>query len=85
MRVTIIKSDNMVYKDGVAFKVDCSSMSSEIRAIQWYDDHGLVEYTDYRRETVLENLDDFSDLLAAWDDANAAYQAWLLEQEQEGP
>lgn len=85
MRVTIIKADNMVYKDGVAFEVDCSSMNPAIRAIQWYDTTGLVEYEDYRRETVLENLDDFADLLAAWDDANEAYQAWLLEQEQEGP
>lgn len=85
MRVTIIRSDNMVYKDGVPFEVDCSSMDPQIRAIQWYDTQGLVEYTDYRRETVLEDLDEFSDLLAAWDDA---YQAWLLEQEQseqEGP
>ena len=35
MRLTIIRSDNMVYVDGEPLTVDCSSLDPSIHAIQW--------------------------------------------------
>lgn len=44
MRVTIITEDDAVIIDGVHCTVDCSSLASDIHAIQWYGDFGEVEF-----------------------------------------
>jgi hypothetical protein len=36
-QVTIVRPDNLVYVDGLAAAVDCSSLSPDIHAIQWND------------------------------------------------
>jgi hypothetical protein len=44
MRVTIIPPDGMVYVEGQALAVDCSSIDPSIHAIQWYDTIGEIEF-----------------------------------------
>lgn len=44
MRVIIVPDDGMVIVGGKGFKVDCSSVAATIHAVQWNDDHGVVEY-----------------------------------------
>ena len=45
-KVTIIPSDNHVYVDGAGtfMTVDCSSLPSDIHAIQWDGTKGRIEY-----------------------------------------
>ncbi len=45
MRVSIIKTDNTVYIDGVPKFVDCSSLPANFHALQWDGESGEVEYT----------------------------------------
>lgn len=48
MQATIIKDDNMVVVDGVAYTVDCSDLPENFHALQWYGDHGEVEHAVVR-------------------------------------
>lgn len=44
MRITIIPADTWVSINNEGYnKVDVSSLSSNIHAIQWFDDHGWIE------------------------------------------
>lgn len=44
MRVTIVKSDNMVAVDGEGHAVDCSALPEGFHALQWDGQSGEVEY-----------------------------------------
>jgi hypothetical protein len=45
MRVTIIVEENRVNVEGFSQEVDCSTLyDADIHAVQWYGDHGEVEY-----------------------------------------
>lgn len=47
MKLTIVLEDNLVLVDGIPFNdIDLSSISSEIRAIQWDGTNGHIEYVD---------------------------------------
>jgi hypothetical protein len=50
MRVTIIKEDNIVTVDGESFTVDCSGLPVNFHALQWYGNHGEVEYAPFQVE-----------------------------------
>ena len=55
MRVTIVKVDNKVRKDGQSHNIDLSDLDENIHAIQWYGSSGEVEYVDAsgaRNETI---------------------------------
>jgi hypothetical protein len=43
MRVTVIFDDSTVYVDGVARHVDMPPHDPNLRAIQWYGEHGDAE------------------------------------------
>lgn len=43
MRVTVIPEDQMVIVDGAALKSPMD-IDPDINAIQWYGDHGVIEY-----------------------------------------
>jgi hypothetical protein len=48
MRVSIIAVDNAVVIDGKYHISDCSGLVVDhIRAMQWYGDHGEVEFVDH--------------------------------------
>jgi hypothetical protein len=44
VRITILKSDNMVYIDGQPKTVDCSDLPADFHALQWYGTFGVIEY-----------------------------------------
>lgn len=45
MRLTILKEDTYIAIDGVAFHhADLSRLPEDFHALQWYDDHGEIEW-----------------------------------------
>jgi hypothetical protein len=58
MRVTIIPDDTVVMIDGEPVEgVDMASMPSEIHAVQWYGDHGEIEFRDFRPHEQFTDFD----------------------------
>ncbi|MBR0879603.1 hypothetical protein ACVMGC_001001 [Bradyrhizobium barranii subsp. barranii] len=56
MRVSIVVPDNILVVDGTPMKSDCAELGvQDIHAVQWFDDHGEVEYGDHN-----ETIDDFA-------------------------
>ena len=45
MNITVIPSDSLIIKDGVALSVVFSSQEN-MHALQWYGAHGKIEFTD---------------------------------------
>ena len=65
MRLTIIPEDRIVIIEGRSYTgMDLSSIDSNIRAIQWYDTFGIVEYKD---ASLNEKIEDISDYLYLFD------------------
>jgi hypothetical protein len=76
MRLVIIPSDSIVIIDGKLFKIDCSSIDSSIHAVQWYTDHGTIEYSIAADGTLKPNLSitditQFQTVIDLWNAANA--------------
>lgn len=59
MRLTIVKDDDMVIKDGEPIKVDIQNVGlpEDFHALQWNEDKGHVEYKDPQKYN-----DDITDL-----------------------
>jgi len=71
MRVTIIVPDDMVIVDGRPIPVDCSELNQNIRVVQWYDDHGEIEFDNapgrnFRRNGRINDLSDFKSIVDTW-------------------
>lgn len=67
MRLTIIKSDNKVYIDGVAKSVDCSNLPQDFHALQWNEDSGWIEFTNnHKAPEPITNIDEFQFYVDAW-------------------
>ena len=74
MRVTIIKDDNAVYLGGSHRRVDCSTLSSDFHALQWYETWGEIEFvTDVSQDPpqrkpnqVIRDLEPYQALIDAW-------------------
>lgn len=76
MRVSIIKEDGTVLKDGVAYTdLDLSSLPSEFHALQWYDTKGDVESKDADGNPVNTAITDLSPYQWCVDAWQAAYDA----------
>ncbi len=75
MRVTIIPSDNRVSVEGISETIDCSSvleMCADINVIQWYGDHGEIEYWNgpgsrIKMNTAFDDFEIFQHLVDAWE------------------
>lgn len=65
MRLTIIREDNMVGVDGLFLQIDCSSLPSDLHAVQWYDTTGEEEWTS-ADNVVIDNLDSYQSIVDAW-------------------
>ena len=50
MRVSIIRADNIVSVDGVAFGVGCANLPPHVHAIQWFGMAGEIEYAEMRND-----------------------------------
>jgi hypothetical protein len=57
MRVTIIPEDKWIRKDEVSLKLpEWNFNDSDIHAIQWYEDHGEIEWKNpQRNESITED------------------------------
>lgn len=76
MRVSIIKEDGTVVKDGVAYTdLDLSALPSEFHALQWYDTKGDVESKDADGNPVNTAITDMSQYQWCVDAWQAAYDA----------
>jgi hypothetical protein len=72
MRLTILPSDKSVYVDGLAYHpINWEGTPAEVHALQWFDTHGWIEYTDNRPNTTIQVLPVWADnAYAAWVEAN---------------
>jgi hypothetical protein len=62
MKVTIVPEDNYIQVDGVGLNFPFEA-SEKVHAIQWYDDHGVVEQKQGgTRETTIEEVQHFVSL-----------------------
>ena len=60
MRVAINAIDNVVTIDGWPHNCDCKALlGDEISAVQWYGDHGEIEFVGHKRPNA--RFDDFSE------------------------
>lgn len=65
MRVTIIRDDGVVGINGYFKTVDLSTLPEGVRAVQWVDSVGHVEYED-GPNTELDSISDFQSFIDAW-------------------
>jgi hypothetical protein len=79
MRLTIIREDGSVYKDGVSFAgLDLSTTPIDVHALQWYETAGWIEFvneSEFKRppnENITELPSWANDALAQW---QIAYEA----------
>jgi hypothetical protein len=76
MRVSIIKEDGTVVKDGVSYiGLDLSKLSSEFHALQWDGSNGDVESKDANGNPVNTAISDLSPYQWCVDAWQAAYDA----------
>jgi hypothetical protein len=77
MQLTIIVPDSVVGVDKKFFDgFDMTQVPSEVRALQWADTQGQLEFFDYRSNETLVAL-------PVW--AEALYQQWLVVEERNKP
>lgn len=70
MKLSIIPTDNYVSVDGIGHFIDLSSFDlTNTHAVQWDNDAGEIEHIDDTPNTVIDNIDDYQEIL----DAYAAY------------
>lgn len=71
MKLTIIKNDGAVYKDGLSYaNLDLSQMPSDVHALQWDTDKGHIEFVNNVKAN--EEITD----LPLW--ANDALEKWQI-------
>ncbi len=66
MTLTIIKNDNWVKVDGVAIDdIDCSSLASNVHAIQFDGSNGHIEYNDGKLNEAITSVSAYSTITDA--------------------
>jgi hypothetical protein len=89
MRLTIIRADGAVYKDGVSYSgLDLTAVPANVHALQWYETEGEIEFINNSDRTKPQN-EIISELPAwattainKWDEAKAAQEAAILAAQQ---
>ena len=85
MKLTIIRADGAVYKDGVSYSgLDLSSVPTDVHALQWYGTEGEVEFNGRPKpqNEPITVLPDWANVcLTKWDEAKAAEEAARIAQE----
>lgn len=81
MKLTIVRLDNTVVKDGKPHWVNCASVPAYVTVIQWDDNYasGHVEFVNDGRGQHLPNLiikdvAPYQHLIEAWNEAEAREQ-----------
>jgi hypothetical protein len=74
IRLTIIKSDNLVGIDGKFTRIDCSSLPSNLHAVQWdaVNSIGEVEWNGRPKppNTILNDIAEYQSIITEWYKAN---------------
>ena len=73
MRLTIIRIDGAVYKDGLSYVgLSLSTVPEDVHALQWYDTHGEIEFVGaIQPNQPIQELPVWAlDAVALWDAAN---------------
>ena len=78
MRLTIIPSDKVVIVDGIALH-GLNFILKNIRAIQWYEDHGEVEYLDGSPNKVINNISSYQSIIDIYNTKKAQLKAKAIE------
>ena len=69
MKLTIIKDDGAVYKDGLSYSnLSLPTVPSDVHALQWNNDKGHIEFVDNVK------VNEAITVLPSW--ANDALTAW---------
>jgi hypothetical protein len=76
MKLTIIRPDGIVIVDGVALKVDCSTVATDIHAVQWNGQRGHIEYAvddvgNKKLNDQIEDVAQFRPIIDSWNAAKA--------------
>jgi len=72
--LTIIKDDGFVAVDGFGLtSIDCSSLASNIHAIQFDGTNGNVEYNDGTANLAITAISDYSTITDLWTSAKATH------------
>ena len=81
MKLTIIKDDGAVYVDGLSYaNLVLNSIPANVHALQWDGLAGHIEYIDLVNETI-DALPTWAlNAINIWNEANQAYQIYLIEQ-----
>jgi len=86
MKLTIIKNDGAVYKDGKSYAdLSLPTIPSDIHALQWNNDKGHVEFVDNVKanEAITELPSWAADALTAWQTAYDAEQVEIARLQAE--
>lgn len=82
MKLTIIREDKTVYKNGVSYSnLDMSSVPTSVHALQWVEDKGWIEFVqdvDFKKpdNETLTQLPTWANTCAAlWEQAKALEEA----------
>lgn len=90
MRVTIIRDNDTVNVDGVAYTVDCSKLPADFHALQWNGTSGEIEYRmvvcahcntrSKKPNLFINDMTPYQPYVDAWGVAKAAALAAATEQ-----
>jgi len=86
MKLTIIKDDGAVYKDGKSYlKLSLSTIPNDVHALQWNNDKGHIEFVDDAKvnETITELPSWANDALTAWQTAYEVEQSEIAKSQAE--
>jgi hypothetical protein len=70
VRITIITEDKAIGIDGqflIGIEEDMSWIPNDVHAVQWYHDHGEVEYVDTRPNLQIESLGIYSKAITTFE------------------
>jgi hypothetical protein len=82
MRLTIIRADGAVYKDGFSYAgLDLSDVPANVHALQWYETEGEVEFSGRpkpQNEVISELPEWATTAITKWDEAKTAQEAAIV-------
>jgi len=78
--LTIIKDDGFVKVDGFGLEpIDCSSLASNIHAIQFDGANGEIEYNDGTNNEAITSISAYSAITDLWTSAKSTYDTELSD------
>ena len=86
MKLTIIKDDGAVYKDGVVYlNLNLNEMPTDVHALQWNNDSGHIEYVEGTDHVLNEKITELpswvNNILIKWQTADDAQKIKDAERE----